>query len=509
MTRRFSQNLICFWLRRTTSLVTPLIALVLSAGCAPFQGDQADSSTNSSASVYRLPWLDASGNYTLQDIKLSTFSEPGSLRGNVAEIIVVPRTVGSSVGGEEPIGRWVEVTTGGVRKKVPADLVTMQAATLYAHLEKLNDIDVETGLSKVLTGRMRVGLLARIAMTGAPDSLILNNAVYDGRLDALFVVPYTPESGLAIAMNAGIIGHEHFHRLFQSVVMSQIREAARIGSIPYGWDDSIACASGVAAAQPDSVRESLPEMLPEIPPIEGKPNPFPEVTPMALVAAETMVPLKIYNQASLRGLNEGLADFWGWAYSQDDSFVARTLGANEDEARRLDRTVSALPHKATLRQNLIGVNRSGFPVLKSEGGRVAAAYRFGTEYARVLRSLVQAIESATGADRATAASRVRKAMALGLQGISEEVVRVWGREEIEPERLLRPVVAKLLTLSADGPAVLDTAGSVAVCRELNRLRASSTLTSGLCGDLGAASVVTTPSSAKLLPTDQFGRAKQQ
>ncbi len=232
---------------------------------------------------------------------------------------------------------------------------------------------------------------------------------------------------------------------------------------------------------------------------------------MALVAAETMVPLKIYNQASLRGLNEGLADFWGWAYSQDDSFVARTLGANEDEARRLDRTVSALPHKATLRQNLIGVNRAGFPVLKSEGGRVAAAYRFGTEYARVLRSLVHAIETATGADRATAASRVRKAMALGLQGISEEVVRVWGREEIEPERLLRPVVAKLLTLSADGPAVLDTAGSVAVCRELNRLRASSTLTGGLCGDVGAASVstITTSSSGKLLPVDGLGRAKQQ
>lgn len=455
----------------------PIAGLVCSAGCAPVQGD---SQSNSSPSVYRLPWLDASGDYTLQDIKLSTFTEPGSLRGSVAEIIVVPRAVGSSVGGEEPIGRWIEVGTGNSRKKIPADLVTMQAATLYAHLEKLNEIDQATGIASVLPGRMRVGLLARIATANSPENLILNNAVYDGRLDALFMVPYTPESGLAIAMNGGIIGHEHFHRVFQAFVMSQIREAARTGGIPYGWDDSIACAAGIQAETP-------PEILPEIPP--GKPAPFPEVMPYGYQAAEGLVPLKIYNQASLRAFNEGLADFWGWAYSQDDDFVARSLGLKEDEARRLDRTVSALPNKETLRQNLLGVNRAGFPALKLEGGRVAAAYRFGTEYARVLRMLTQAIEVSSGVDRATAASRVRKAMALGLQGISEEVVRVWGREEIEPERLLRPVVSKLLTLSAEGPAVLDTAGSVAVCRELSRLRASSVLLRGLCGDFGAASTV--------------------
>lgn len=435
----------------------PVVGFVCSAGCVPVQDD---SSTNSSPSVYRLPWLDASGEYSLQDVSLSSFTEPESLRGRVAEILVVPRTVGSSIGGEEPIGRWIEVKVDGVKKKVPADLVTMQAATLYAHLEKLSEIDRDIGVAGRLPGRQRVGLLARIVSPSSPDNLIFNNAVYDGRLDALFIVPYTPEVGLAIAMNGGIIGHEHFHRIFQSLVLSQIREAARIGSIPYGWDDSIACLS----AEPDSL---------------VKPSP-PSEDPVPLEPKEGFVPLKIYNQAALRALNEGFADFWGWAYSQDESFVARSLGAQEDEARRLDRTVNVLPDKQTLRQNLLGVNRAGFPTLKSEGGRVAAAYRFGTEYARVLRMLSRAVESGSGLDRATAAARVRKAMTLGLQGISEEVVRVWGREEVEPERLLRPVVAKLLALSPEGPAILDTSGSAAVCRELNRLRASTVLTTGLC-----------------------------
>jgi hypothetical protein len=434
--------------------IAVLFALILGAAlpiaCAPVQDE-------SSGTVYRLPWLDSKGSYTLQDISLSTFRNPDKLNGDAAEIVVDPRVSDGTVFGEEPIGRWIR---DGARM-IPADFVTLQAATIYAHQEKLAEIDRATGVARVFKSRARIGLLARISESPTAPP-ILNNAIYDGRLDSLFIVPFDGKR-LFISLNAGILGHEHFHRIFQSIILNPIREAARNGTIPYGWDDSIACMGGTEAA-------ALP--MATGPGSGGS---------IGSLGNGPIVPMKVLNQVLVRGVNEGFADFWGWAYTRDDEFVGRSLGPAEDKLRRLDVSAATMPLKPSLRNSLITVDKSGGPTLKSEGARVATAYQFGTQYARILRGLVEVLVEEAHFDRERAMTEVRQALANSLGEMSDDILSKWGREELDPELMLKPVLSKLLVMSTSGPAVLDATGSSVICRELDRLRASTALKSGLCG----------------------------
>ena len=442
-----------------------VIALGLAAlvsACSPVE--------DKPAKFYRLPWLDSSGAYSIQDIELSGFREPDKLRGDAAEILVDPRISESGLVAEVPIGRWVRSGDS----MTPSDSVTQQAAALYAHLEKLAEIDHATGADTKMNGRSKVGLLAKISESSS-SPIILNNAVYDGHLDALFIVPYTGDY-LAIALNGGIIGHEHFHRIFQSQILVKIREAARNSTIPYGWDETIHCAGGASAngAGGASANDTGGTLT-----IDGKKVEPPEKLWPDTVSA--LVPMKILNQSMVRGLNEGFADFWGWAYSHDEDFVARSLGGGEDAARRLDKDAVALPQKAAFRNTLITVNLStGGPVLKSEGGRVGAAYRLGTLYARVLRGVVEALAGGGKISREVAASKVRMALAQSFADLSTDIVAKWGTEELDPDMLLKPVFSKLVKMSSAGPAVLEAESASVVCKELARLQASEKMLSGMC-----------------------------
>lgn len=442
-----------------------VISLVFSLiGCAPVSENESPENQ-----VYRLPWPAGSGKYELQDIVLQTFTEPSKLRGEVAQIIVDPRVSGGQLIGEEPIGRWTEIKSNGVLKRVPSDFVTLQAAVLYAHHEKLNLIDRSLGLFPFLKGPSKIGLLSRLS-DGFSTQLILNNAIFDGRLDVLFVVPFTgPE--LPISMNAGIIAHEHFHRLFQATVLRRLQLMPLQSMTDHSTD--LFCQGGAAGHSSSLVMfdDASPDK------VEGEGQ---EEETVGLPLENQLVPLKIWNQTVLRGVNEGLADFWGWSYANDDFFVGRSLGAQEDSARRLDRKPTTLPSQVAFRNMLITIGSSGRPVLKSESGRVAAAYRLGTEYARVLRMLVDTIEL-SGVDREKARSRVRSAVGRSLETLAIDVSTLWMKNELNPELLLRPVIAGLLASSGgEGPETLSSGGIAAVCRELKALKASKDLLGDSC-----------------------------
>lgn len=444
------------------------MSLVISTvGCTPVS--ELDSPKNQ---VYRLPWPTGSGKYEVQDVVLQTFTEPSKLRGEVAQIIVDPRVSGGQLVGEEPIGRWTETNSNGVLKRVPSDFVTLQAAVLYAHHEKLNEIDRSLGLFPFLNGPSKIGLLARMS-DGFSTPLILNNAIFDGRLDVLFVVPFTgPE--LPISINAGIIAHEHFHRLFQAIVLRRLQLAPQQLLAPQLMVEHSCQGGAVDHSSFAAVFDDAPEG--EAPPekIVGLPL---EDQPLE----SQMVSLKVWNQTVLRGVNEGLADFWGWSYSNDDFFVGRSLGAQENLARRIDQKPSNLPSQIAFRNSLITIGSSGRPVLKTEFGRVAAAYRLGTEYARVLRLLVDTLEL-SGVNREAARNQVRRAVGRSLESLAIDVSASWLENELDPELLLKPVIASLLTSSSDGEGLeaLSAGGVLAVCRELKALNATKELLGESC-----------------------------
>ena len=371
--------------------------------CAPVQDEQ-----SSASGQFRLPMFsEVTARYELQTVTLSTFREPEKLRGDAAIILVDPSVEGGTLSLKEPIGRFVK--EGSVW--TPADFATLQAATLYAHAERLLDIDRSLGLKGLLKGPEKIAIQSRIIESPESSFLVYNNAIFDGRLDTLFIVPYD-RAELPISLNAGVIAHEHFHRIFQGGVLKSVRDLGGIAAL--------GCSvHGARSARGEPLKEASKETIVTI-----KPE-----TSRQLVSAQVL------NQVVLRAMNEGLADFWGWSYSMDDQFIGRSLGHVEDQARRLDTPAQPLLTKDEIRAQL--VNR------KSDRERIMLAYRFGTYYSRFLRSLVETMVD-SGVPRYESTVEVRRALASSLSGLGEHVSAVWLQSEIEPEFLVAPLARILL-----------------------------------------------------------------
>lgn len=398
--------------------------------CSPFE-------ETVNTRTFRLLWPSAGKNgsveYGFQNVEVETLSDPDHFRGDVAEVIVDPKSSGGKVVGDDAVARYAR--EGSVLR--PADFVTLQAVTVYAHLERLSKVDRSLGLHGSLRGREKIGLLARIPEGPRSSTILMNNAVYDGGLDALFIVPFDQQT-LPLSMNAGVIAHEHFHRLFQAAILDPLKMAARSGTIPYGWDDSIGCAHNQIAYQ-----------MKQEAPTGGD------------------ITVRVYNQVLVRGMNEGLADYWGWAYSGDETFVGRSLGDGEDRERRLDTKVTGFPTPQELKNTLLVVDRSGRSVLKSEGGRIQAAYRFGTQYARMLRGMTEAMIT-SGIPRGKAIEGMRRALAMALTDLNTKVLAAWGKTELPTDAFVGSVAEVLRSPKFQKESGL-TVPHDAVCAEMIRV----------------------------------------
>lgn len=176
---------------------------------------------------------------------------------------------------------------------------------------------------------------------------------------------------------------------------------------------------------------------------------------------------KAFNQVLLRSMNEGFADFWGWSYSRDERFIARSLGEAEYQARRLDGPSDPLPDAATI--------RSKVESRANEREQVMFAYRNGTRYSRFLRSLVETAVQA-GVSRDEAVEEVRRALvssvfAIGAFGASSP--NVWTESELDPEIIVAPMTKVLLKSKVMG------AGSAVSKKICSRLREVSSRSSTL------------------------------
>ncbi|MES2962824.1 MAG: hypothetical protein V4760_02965, partial [Bdellovibrionota bacterium] len=314
------------------------------AGCAPEE-------SRFSTKTYRLPFPGEDGTYALRDVELSTYREPEKFRGDVAQVFVEPHESNGQLAGEEPVGRYLK---GGDGVLVPADFASLQATTVYAHMERLHTLDEKLGIANAIRWPLKIGVQTNVVDQGRG---VNNNAVYDGRLDALLIVPYTG-AGIPIAMNAGVLAHEHFHTIFQSFVLSKVKESSVVVGKPGGlqsvfehecsWIDR--SVMPMTPAEPPPVAPPAAEPAPAPPgpapaqpgpsepkqetPVPGSPTKPAKKPPFVFKrtiedeetekAAEGM-PKRTYNGFMLRALNEGLADFWGWVYTGDMSYIQLSL----------------------------------------------------------------------------------------------------------------------------------------------------------------------------------------
>lgn len=370
---------------------------------------------------YRVLWPNSDGDLTLQTIKIDTLDNPQGLEGRNARILIQPGDNGGQLVAEKPVGRYVRASDGSM---IPADYMTLQAVTAYAHQERLRAFDEKAGVN-TLNWPLTVALQVKVLDRG---SVVENNAIYDGRLDAMLVVPYTLPD-LPVAFNPGIVAHEHFHFIFQHSILNRLKIKQTTGCTHH---------HGIVSYDPTS--DSSP----------GEEEGISKQT--TIDTEEDPVTPQIYNAFILRAMNEGLADFWGWAYSNDISFVSRSLPA-VDRARRLDVDPERLPTEEALRASLYDRRRADRVV--NDDVKMARAYKLGTQYARYLKSLVGTLVAENQMAPEEAKMLVAKSVVASLQTVSAESVRAYNSGFFSPNVLLKPLILSLPSVNRSACAALE------------------------------------------------------
>lgn len=238
-----------------------------------------------------IPWPDGNGSYSLQEVELQTLRNLKEVRGDAADIYVDPKEDGQQIMGPRPAADFVLTDSGLI---VPRNYLSSQFFGLYAHAEKLWDLDRLSGADQLISRPRKYGF----GLRERAGEMTINNAFYLGKFDAIMILPFDGSKNenhqqLPMALNAGIMGHEHFHSLFESVLKGQ---------------ESALHAEEQSDVMPRQFRQK-------------------EESP-----AE-------WNAFLLSALNEGLADVWGWIYSGDTAFLSHSLPTSNSQ-RRLDTLTS-------------------------------------------------------------------------------------------------------------------------------------------------------------------------
>lgn len=280
-----------------------------------------------------LPWPDSGGGISFQKIQLSTLKNLYELKGAAAEIYFENGFNGSGFSG--PVARPRLTRSGKVC--VPTDAASSLALTTYGHMERIYLFDRELGIDQNLRWPRKVGLDVAIRTASGHSH---NNAHYIPAADVMAVIPYN-QTGLPLAINAGVLAHEHFHSHFQakvSLVLNSILSfAPAVESFFYlGFNIK-------------PVTENVDDL---------------DITQMSSL-----------NNFVLRGWNEGLADVYAAMYSGRSDFFADSLPAVAS-ARNLEGDVRLFDSGEGLRQ--LASER------RSPSFLVGWAYFQGANLARVL-----------------------------------------------------------------------------------------------------------------------------
>jgi len=336
------------------------------------------------------------GTYRMEVVELTSLKSLNDLRGSAAKFFLDASSSSGSLQGRNPHIRYIRDSNDVI---VAQDDLSLQLLTVYAHMEKLKALDESSGAKDVLSYPRTVAVNAKFR---SAEGILENNALYSGQYDALLVVPYT-KSSLPLMANAGVIGHEHFHALFQKLVINPLKEK-----------------------YPDSDRPTLHDagQLGEqmgLTTIAGRTN-------KARVNAD---PRKVYHSALLRGVNEGFADLWGWIYSGDNSFVGRSL-PQEKVNRELEIVPDALYEKEELLEPIT--------LGESDDGILFRSYQHGTQLARALRNFAKIYGKGQKISNAEVRSRMAKVLTATLPALQKKYETLK-----DDEYLTLGVIASLFT----------------------------------------------------------------
>jgi len=305
----------------------------------------------------RLPWQNEQGEMKLQLVEISGLTSLYEMGGKFARFFFAPGIANGHLTGKGPKGRFLKITDN---EYVPQNEISQSMASIYAHLERLAALDAKLGVGDVNAWPRDVGVNVQVS---GESFLRQNNAFYDGNTDAFFFVPFKAK-GLPIAVNPGVIAHEHFHSLFFKIVVKPNEKVLGPSVMRNGSNHDAAEYYHAMDLKFHEENEATDSQ---------KPGTVSELA------------LKFYHVALLRGLNEGLADFWGWVYTGDEQFVLHSFPTEKQRSLKP-------PSQDVLNRKTIEVNAQSaakFGEYSGEKRIRSLAYIIGTQYARVFKQFTE------------------------------------------------------------------------------------------------------------------------
>lgn len=372
-------------MKRVFGRITAAILLVGTLGaCAP----ESDPAQESGSIRVLTPMQNSKGQYGLDFFELQGLSELQTLTGKFVRFFMSPRIAGNKLIGTAPKARFIRNSDGNY---IPANEITQQLVTVYAHMQRLALLDDELGAAGVNSWPRDVGVAVRV------KGGLKNNAFYDGETDSMLFVPYN-QAGLPIAINGGILAHEHFHSLFFKL----------------GIPDS---SSKTSVHDRQEIMGLLDVEGLELSTRQRRQGPI-------VVGGEDMDAASLrayYNLVMTRGLNEGLADFWGWMYTGDPDFITQSL-PKEGSARTLkvadEAAVNSLPSPESIERSLQVFYNTG-SAKKMKDYAVGYAYSLATQFSRVLKRFTDIYAQARDVESLQARKDVAKLIVKTLPKIKE------------------------------------------------------------------------------------------
>lgn len=376
------------------------LIFILSTGLMACHAKKKEEDLSGSIRV-QVPFM-IDGKYSLQIIELLTVENLVALKGLAARFLIDPDTVSGKLQGRDPEIRYIRDEDGVVMAK---DSLSLQLMTVYAHFEKMRAMDEKLGLENVIKWPATVAVNARYK---AVDGILVNNALYSAHHDALLMVPFTGDA-LPIMANGGVLAHEHFHNIFQKVLL-------------------------------EKVGKKMPALKQLIVHDEEKMSEVMSIThEFETEVSEGEAVRDVYHKVLMRALNEGLADVWGWVYSGDDDFVGRSI-PQEKMNRQLDVQVNRIESMA----NIKGAIESGM----APESLMGYSYAMGTQYARTVRGYAQSLAEEKGLSSAEMRTQTAAYVLKLLPALAKKLESLTEEEFLSPSTVLEIMTEKAEGLSS-------------------------------------------------------------
>ncbi|MEY4616146.1 MAG: hypothetical protein RJB66_1106 [Pseudomonadota bacterium] len=284
-----------------------------SIGCTPAK------KTSISHQIW-LPWMGANGAYSVQKIQLDTVTSWAPLNGGAAQLRShVLRIDENTLSSQDILLEYSQDKSGAI---IPLTRFSTEVASIYAHLEKMQKLDKELSLPDSDVARK---VYVKFIEDLGGGQIMTNNAFYDAAVDSFFVVPYR-RKGLPLSVNGAVLAHEHFHSIFARLLLLPLlknSEAKKKNILnlneftPHLFDFSRSVFNVFSISPPFNRQNSKIE--------DHSKN----------IEVLEVFKTRFLNRTILRGLNEGLADVWGWMYSSDPCFMTLSFDKSIGDERCL------------------------------------------------------------------------------------------------------------------------------------------------------------------------------